>query len=106
MCPQCSNSVDEQEESIQGDRFGSWVHQTCTKIPNEALAYMENESVFWFCPDCFKTMKNILKTKVTTEMEFKQDINNRLNEINAVVSELKAKSDTKTLKPKPGKNAI
>ena len=28
-------------------------------------------------------MKNLLKTKVTIEMEFKQDINKRLNEINA-----------------------
>ena len=99
MCPQCSNSVDEQGESIHCDRCGSWVHQTCTKIPIEALAYMESEGVFWFCQDCSKTMKKILKTKVTTEMEFKQEINNRLNEINAAVSELKAKSDTKILKP-------
>ena len=48
-------------------------------------------------------MRKILKTKVMTEMELKQDINNHLNEINAVVSELKAKSDTDTLKPKPEK---
>ena len=48
-------------------------------------------------------MTKILKTKVMTEVEFKQDINNHLNEINAVVSELKAKSNTDTLKPKPEK---
>ena len=103
MCPQCSISVDKQEESIHCDRCGSSVHQTSTKIPKEALIYMENEGVFWFCPDCFKTSKKILKTKVTTEMEFKQDISNRLNEINAVDSELKTKSRSKTLKLKPEK---
>ena len=54
MCPQCSDSVDEQRESIHCDRCGSWVHQTCTKIPKEALAYMKNEVVVWFCPDCPK----------------------------------------------------
>ena len=97
MCPRCSIAVDETTDSILCKRCGCSVHQTCTRLPKEALAYMESEGVFWFCQECSKTMKKILKTKVTNEMEFKQDIRSRLDEISTAVSEMKAKSNAKTL---------
>ena len=77
------------------------VHHTCTKIPTEALTYMFTEGVFWFCNECTKAVKKLVRLKTTTEMEFKENINNSLQEIKSTLSDLKAKSTTPLFRPQP-----
>ena len=98
-CPHCSSTVDETTNSIGCDKCGCWVHHTCTKIPTEALTYMSTEGVFWFCNDCTKAVKKLVRLKTTTEMEFKEDINNSLQEIKSTLSDLKAKSTYSIIPP-------
>ena len=46
-------------------------------------------------------MKKLVRLKTTTEMEFKEDINNSLQEIKSTLSDLKAKSTTPVIPPQP-----
>ena len=100
-CPHCSSTVDETTNSVGCDKCGCWVHHTCTKILTEALIYMSTEGVFWFCNECTKAVKKLVRLKTTTEMEFKENINNSLQEIRSTLSDLKAKSTTPVIPPQP-----
>ena len=46
-------------------------------------------------------MKKLVRLKTTTEMEFKEDINNSIQEIKSALSDLKAKSITSIIHPQP-----
>ena len=100
-CPHCSSRVDETTNSIECDKWDCWVHHTCTKIPTEALTYMSTEGVFWFCNECTKSVKKLVRLKTTTVMEFKENMNNSLQEIKTTLSDLKAKSTTPVIPPQP-----
>ena len=64
---------------------------------------MSTEGFLWFCNDCTKALKKLVRLNTTTEMEFKEHRNNSLKEIKSTQSDLKAKSTHSTipLKPKP-----
>ena len=100
-CQHCWSTVDETKNSIGCDQCGCWVHHTCTKIPTEALPYMSTEGVFWFCNECTQAVKKLVRLKTTREMEFKENINNSLQEIKPTLSGLKANSTTSIIRPQP-----
>ena len=100
-CPHCSSTVDETTNSIGCNKNGCWVHHTCKKIPYEALTYMSTDGVVWFCNECTKSVKKLVRLETTTEMEFKENINNSLQEIKSTQSNLKAKSTTSIIPPHP-----
>ena len=62
---------------------------------------MSTEGVFWFCNECTKSLKKLVRLKTTTEMEFKEDINNSIREIKSTLSDLKATSTTSIIHPQP-----
>ena len=103
-CPHCSHIVPETDDSIKCDKCGCWAHLSCTKVPKEALTFMETEGVFWFCNECTKSVKKIVKMKSYTDTEFRDEVSRSLTEVKSSIQKLEAKyqsvlpnpTDTKT----------
>ena len=87
-CPHCSQTIAEANISIKCDKCGYWVHLKCTIIP---LKPWQTEGVFWFCNECTKSVRKIVKMKSYTDTEFREEVSRSLTEVKSSLQKLEAK---------------
>ena len=100
-CKICCKPVAKTHDSIQCNKYDTWVHISCNKINKQTYRLLQKDkSSHWFCITCTKdflpfsdlnndefihTIKgkkvkftHVTKTKLTAEVSFFQQINSNL----------------------------
>ena len=102
-CKICWKPVVTNHQSIQSDKYDTWVHRNCNKINKQSYALLQkDESSHWYCIVCtqdflsFSELKkfdefihtikskkvkftHVTKKTLTTEASFFQQINSNLH---------------------------
>ena len=85
ICPDCENTVKDNDKGIICDCCDHWWHSSCGKIsPKEYEIIGKNPNLKWFCNDCNSKEKDKDNTNVnltnqlTTMMKLMNTMNDRL----------------------------